>query len=223
MFERLEGAEKSIEAPEIIEQLNGGLSGLDPSVVKALERIMPNGRYEILLQRVQPTLVKPGEKGDYFSGEQSVLEVAVLPDGLYDGPHSPETEYYRLPTRMMKESNGISDRGLFEFLIPTFPHDRLNVERLAEYQRVLSKGAEPTAIAISVLDGWEPFMSVGVEDNLEITSHLCVAHYLIDGHHKAYAAAVSGKPITLISFLAVEHSVSSEEDISELLKKLSEE
>jgi hypothetical protein len=55
---------------------------------------------------------------------------------------------------------------------------------------------------------------------LSSTSHWCLAHYLIDGHHKVYAAAQENKPLTLISFLAVDQGVSSEEEIDELVSVL---
>lgn len=66
----------------------------------------------------------------------------------------------------------------------------------------------PTAVRISILDVKSP---VDWEGDKVITSHWCLVHYLIDGHHKAYAAAKNGKPLTLVSFLAVNQGVSSEE------------
>ena len=66
-FSRLEGSNKAVEAEDVVDQLNNGMARLDLSMVDALKKIMPDGRYEILLQRIHPKLIRPGEKGDYFS------------------------------------------------------------------------------------------------------------------------------------------------------------
>jgi hypothetical protein len=208
-FERLEGANQSINAPDAIEKLNSGLGSLDPSVVKALSCIIPDGVYGVLFQRVYPTLVQPGAKDDYFGKEQVALW-GIEP--FWGMPHFPKTEYYRLMTKTIKK-----DCGLFEFLVPTFPHNWLNEQRLADYRTDLNKGVQPTSVAISVLDVKGP---ADWDGEPEVTSHWCLAQYLIDGHHKVYAASRSNRPLTLISFLALEQGVSSKQEINELLEIL---
>ncbi len=210
-FERMEGANQSVNADEVIDKLNGGLTHLDPSVVNALTQIIPDGRYKILLQLVQPHLVKPGEKSDYFAGEQVALWGI---DGFWGMPHSPKTEYYRLKTKQMTDG-----RGLFEFLVPTFPHNWLDQNRLSEYLTALQDDARPTAVALSILDIKSP---ADWEEGVPITSHWCLAHYLIDGHHKVYAAAMENKPLTLVSFLAINQGVSSEGQIDNLMAVLTD-
>ena len=133
-------------------------------------------------------------------------------DGFWGMPHFPKTEYYRLRTMVM---NG--DRGLFEFLIPMFPQSWLDSKRLTEYDTAYSNNEMPTAVSISILDVKSP---ADGEDDKVISSHWCLAHYIIDGHHKVFAAANSGKPLTLVSFLAINQGVSSEEEITELLSSL---
>lgn len=110
-----------------------------------------------------------------------------------------------------------NERGLFEFLVPMFPHNWLDQRRLAEYAVSYSRDVMPTAVSISVFDVKEP---ATCERGKEITTHWCLAHYLIDGHHKVYAAAQENKPLTLVSFLAVDQGVSSEEEINELVPAL---
>lgn len=210
-FERLEGANKSVNAEAIIDALNKGVKNLEPSIVQALALIVPDGKYKLLLQVVRPHLVKPGEKADYFTDEQVALWGV---DGFWGMPHFPKTEYYRLQTKKIKEG-----RGLFEFLVPMFPHNWLESKRLAEYETAYDNNEMPSAVSISILDVKSPADWDGEKD---ITSHCCLAHYLIDGHHKVYAAAKTGKPLTLISFLAVSQGVSSEQEITELLGTLNE-
>jgi hypothetical protein len=180
-FARLEGANQSINIDEVVEQLNVGVSSLDQDLVEAIQKIMPNGKYNVLLTRIIPKLVRPTDPQDYFSKEQIDLWGV---DGFWGLPHYPKTEYYRLSTRLLK------DRGaLYEFLIPTFPHTWLDQERLGSYTSNLQSGGEPTGIALTVLDVKQPAVSHGEP---AITSHWCLAHYLLDGHHKVSRRA---KPV----------------------------
>jgi hypothetical protein len=210
-FERLEGANQSVDVEAIIDNLNTGITKLGPPVVPALASIVPDGKYKVLLQEIHPYLVKPGESADYFANEQIALWGI---DGFWGMPHFPKTEYYRLQTQTMTDS-----RGLFEFLVPMFPHNWLDQKRLTEYKVFYGKNVMPTAVSISVLDVKQPAMWTGGQD---ITSHWCLAHYLIDGHHKVYAAVKENKPLTLVSFLSVDQGVSSEAEINELVAMLND-
>lgn len=53
-----------------------------------------------------------------------------------------------------------------------------------------------------------------------VTEHWCLAHYLLDGHHKTFAASEVGKPITLLSFLSLDESLATEESIGTLINHL---
>ncbi|MBE9002065.1 hypothetical protein IQ274_28640 [Nostoc sp. LEGE 12447] len=88
---------------------------------------------------------------------------------------------------------------------------------MVHYQDEIAHGGQPTAFAVSVLDVKQPAVW---EDNPEITEHWCLAHYLLDGHHKIYAAAQTNKPLNLVSFLAVDESLASEEEIKSALTYL---
>jgi hypothetical protein len=210
-FERLEGANQSVDVEAIVGNLNRGITELGPPVIPALALIVPDGTYKVLLQEIHPYLVKPGESADYFANEQVSLWGI---DGFWGMPHFPKTEYYRLRTQTLTDS-----RGLFEFLVPMFPHNWLDQKQLTEYKVSYGKNVMPTAVSISVLDVKQPAMWTEGEN---ITSHWCLAHYLIDGHHKVYAAAQENKPLTLISFLSLDQGVSSEEEINELVATLND-
>lgn len=206
LFERLEGANQSINVDNVVDQLNTGLTKLDPFVVDALKQVMPNGKYHVLLSQGCPTIIRPGQEGDYFSKEQVDLWGT---DCFWCMPHSPKTEYYRLQTATLSHQ-----RCLFEFLVPMFPHDWLDKDRVAQYREMASQGQMPSAVTLSVLDVKGP---ANWEGEKAIISHWCLAHYLLDGHHKVYAAAATGKPLTFVSFLAVEKGISSEEEIIDMM------
>ena len=91
---------------------------------------------------------------------------------------------------------------------------------MAEYffKAKIGNGVKPTAIAISILDIKQP---ADWNDGIISSSHWCLAHYLLDGHHKIFAASKTGEPMTLLSFLALGEGVSSSEQNYELLEKLS--
>jgi len=208
-FERMEGANQSINPEEIVSTLNEGVKSLDKDLLISLEKIIPDGKYIVLLEKACPNLTKAGSGNDYFSNEQVALWGV---DGFWGMPHFPKTEYYRLASSQFKKG-----AGFYEFLVPTFPHSWLNNETVEQYRELIRVGNEPTMVGLSVLDVKEP---ADWEDEKDITSHYCMAHYLVDGHHKAYAAALENKPLTLISFLALEQGVSSEDDISELISSM---
>lgn len=208
-FERLDGANQSVHVDKLVDALNNGVAKLDSWLIEDLKNIIPDGKYVVLLSQIQPRLCTPLSSEDYFSNEQLNLWGV---DGFWGLPHTPKTEYYRLNTKELDE-----EKGLFEFLIPTFPHNWLKEERVNEYKTILAQDNQPTVVSLSILDVKQPAFWNG---DPKITSHWCLAHYLLDGHHKAYASAVSEKPITMISFIATDQGISSADDVNWLLKNV---
>ncbi len=205
-FERMNGANQSVPVEKLVGSLNTGIGKLDDGIIDSLKTIIPDGKYLVSLSQIQPQLSAPLSDQDYFSHEQVDLWGI---DGFWGLPHNPKTEYYRLNSKVLKEQ-----RGFFEFLIPTFPHTWLKQGRVEEYKNSISKGNQPTVVSLSILDVKQP---ADWDGDPKITSHWCFAHYLLDGHHKAYASAVTGKPITMISFIALDQGISSAEDVNWLL------
>lgn len=205
LFERLEGANRSISATNIAERLNSGLGITDPAFTAALSQILPTGSYRINFPTVTPHLVSPGNPDDYFTKEQVDLWGIEPFWGL---PHHPRVAYYRARSLDLGEQ-----RQLFEFVIPMFASTWLDPKRLEHYENEIAKGIKPTAFVLSVLDVKAPAVWYGDSDPL-ITEHWCLAHYLLDGHHKMFTAAQQEAPLNLVSFLAVEESLASEEQIN---------
>ena len=205
-FERLEGASQSVSPAEVSGSLSEGLKDVDNSLLDKIKLILPKGEYIASLLEVSPCKVSLGSRSDYFSTEQVELWGT---DGFWNLSHHPKIEYYRSST---KDFGG--GRRLFEFIVPMFPQNWLKAEEVGRYESLISSGQQPTALALSVLDVKQP---ANWQEGIEVVEHWCLAHYLLDGHHKMFAASVVGKPITMLSFLAVNESVATEENMNTLL------
>lgn len=208
-FERLEGANQKISPTEVSETLRNGVQSLDSSLLDKIKLILPVGDYAAMLLNVTPRKVSLGTDNDYFTNEQEKLWGI---DGFWGLPHYPKIEYYRTRT---EKFDGY--KQLFEFIVPMFPAGWLGVDAVREYELQISDGRKPTALALSVLEVKQPATWEDETDDAKITEHWCLTHYLLDGHHKVYAASKVAKPITMLSFLAVKQSIATEEDIVTLL------
>jgi hypothetical protein len=209
IFERLEGANSKVSPETLQEQLRTGISTISPSILDAAITVLPIGDYKALFLSCRPQLILPSKAGDYFFEEQ--LELWGV-DPFWGVPHYAKNEYYR--TEVLKVSKHV---GLFEFIVPMFPRRYLDLPTIESYGPLFNRQLLPTALAVSVLDVKQP---ADWEGNPEIQEHWCLAHYLLDGHHKMAAAAALGQPISLLSFLAVKGGVSSFEEIDQLISAL---
>lgn len=209
-FERLGGANQKVSAEKLNAELKVGISWIEKNLLDEVSLIIPNDEYIVSLLEIKPNLVKLGSWNDYFANEEVDLWGI---DSFWGLPHNPKIQYYR-GTSSKVESNGI-----YEFIVPMFPQGWLDSDTVNEYLSSISLGNKPTAIALSILDVKEP--ADGYE-NKEITKHWCLTHYLIDGHHKIYAANESNESITLLSFLAVKQGISDSEDIEYLFSHFEE-
>lgn len=203
-FQRLDGANKSLDAQSFQEELSQGISEFTDAHASILAELLPNGEYEASLQFRVPRLVTPGTTADYYYEEQ----VALWGTDKATGPHDPRTRYYRGSDQPLG-----GGAHLFEFFLPMFPEDRLDMSRVEEFENLMREGRLPTALAISVLDVKQPADWVG---DPEVTSHWCLAHYIIDGHHKVFAAARTGQPVGVVSALAVGQGLSGPEEHAKL-------
>lgn len=211
VFERREGANDKFSPAEMSNSLMAGVSSIEEALTSASMKALPAGAYKALLLSCIPRLIVPSKKGDYFFEEQIQLWGV---DPFWGVPHYAKNEYYRTET-----ANIANGRAFFEFIVPMFPKRYLHEETIESYKNILKGRSVPTALAVSILDVKQP---ANWEGDPEITSHWCLAHYLLDGHHKMYAAAEAGKPITLLSFLAVEKGISTADQIAEVLTVLAQ-
>lgn len=171
--------------------------------------MLPNANYRATLLKISAQLVRPGENNDDFVKEQ--IELWGV-DRFWNLAHDPRSEYYRTDARPLGDR-----RELFEFLVPLVPTNWLDADTVTKYEERIADGEQPTALAIATLDVKQP---ADWEGDPAITEHWCLAHYMLDGHHKTLAAARVGRPITLLSFLAVDESIASHEDFEFALAAL---
>jgi hypothetical protein len=194
LFARGGGADRHVPPDQLTDRLRAGLDRIEPDVVAAFASILTAGDYLPVLMDVTPRLAEPGGPDDYFSHEQ--IATWSLEDDLDGAPNHPGTPYYRLDG---PELNMFTPRQvLFEFLVPFFPPGRNDPATVAAY---LEADGHPTAVALTVVDAawsWNEAPSLDAQ-------HWALTHFLLDGHHKAEAAARAGRPLRLLSLLALDH------------------
>ncbi len=205
VFQRLEGANRTLSMDRLTERLDLGLDRVDPAIVEAVASLLPEGEYLPLLLEIHPRLVFPGDEDDYFSNEQ-VATWGI--DGFWGIPENPRVPYYRTATRVVAD-----DERLFEFVVPMVPPSWNSKERVDFYADRLQLGPEPTCLALGVLDTRQQAVWDTPEGGLV---HWGLAHYLLDGHHKIEAAAKGDQAIRLLSLVTVDRSLAQERDMGRL-------
>ena len=189
------------------DRINAGLRAIDDEIIAALSHLLPGGDYIAALLEVAPVSVKLGSSKDYFANETKIAWERDDPGAL---DHYPKIEYYRTEVVPMAEGE-----SLFEFVIPLFGAPKL--ETVCAHAEKLTRGVRPTAVAIGVLDAKAPAIR---DVDHGIGAHWCLAHYLLDGHHKMYAAAILAKPITMLSLISLTVSGIRTESVDALVDSL---
>jgi hypothetical protein len=209
-FNRLMDSKEVWEPKQQIDKLNIGFSSVFDEEVDVFMKLMPNGIYEVLLLSVAPKFTEAGQVEDYFVKDQPALWGS---DGYNGVPYSSQIPYYRGRDIAIGD-----DRKLFEFFIPLSSPECLDQNRVDFYKEQILMGYKPSSLSLTVLDIKTP--AVWPDDDMkpEFTSHWCLAHYILDGHHKMKAASDLNSEITLLSFLATEQGLSSAKDINKLIQ-----
>ena len=212
-FNRLENSlNKSIIPDDLIGDLNRGLTKVDIDIAKNFAELLPNDTYEIVLLEILPELVFPNGDKDYF-----IDEIEKTWGNVNEGKSQTNTEYYRGQDQPITKED-----KLFEFVVPLYPSSQLDEVRIKYYEEAIAHGARPTALALSVLDvkGPSDYPIISGKTVSEDSTHWCIAHYLIDGHHKIHAAYRQRKSITLLSYLSRK---ASWQQIDELMNHICQE
>ncbi|MFD3533197.1 hypothetical protein [Streptomyces sp. NPDC058664] len=201
LFRRLETGREKLSLDGMRERLAGALTDPDDGgVLDAFGALLPEGEYLPMLLRVEPRAVVPGRDGDYF-GDEQVATWGL--DRFWGLPENPRTPYYRT-----FEAEVDAAAHLYEFVVPMVPPTWNERGRVEEYAELMRRGTVPTAVAVSTLDVCEPAVGPG-DDHYR---HWGLTHFLLDGHHKLEAAAASGRPVRLLSLLALGEGLAGPED-----------
>jgi hypothetical protein len=202
-FERLDGAKRmSFEQTRFVEDLNEGLGSITDSQIATTKAILPVGAYQAVLLKVNPTFAVSGEKSDYFSNE-------LLRD-WQKKEYSHNTQYYRGDTIKL-----VGKKNVYEFIVPLYDVSRLNSERTAFYKKNILSGKQPTCLAIGhFVYRWNMTYRPQREEDIQkdgeghyliaVPEHICFSNYLLDGHHKIWAASQLRKPITVLSYIYID-------------------
>lgn len=213
LFERKEGARfgsdsaqsETLAARELLAALEQPLDAVDDELVETFAQVLPEGEYLPLLLEVEPELVAPNDRRDYFSHEQ----VATWGVNSFWGlPENPRSFYYRT-----FETKVESDEHLYEFVVPMVPPSWNDRERVKHYRDLMDRGVTPTAIALSTLDMCQPAMD---DDSTDYYGHWGLSHFLLDGHHKLEAAARSGAKVQLLALVSLDNSLALPEHVARL-------
>jgi hypothetical protein len=168
--------EKPPLSPQVLaETLKNGIQKISEPIVETVSRILPSGEYAVGLITLYPIFDRPGRGKYSFVGYGHV-----------------NTAFYQCGQKQI-DQNGILEQAI----VPLFSTKTLNKNTVKNYEKQITEGMVPTALAITIAEG-KHFMSGSGYDAPDAIS---LMHFLIDGHHKIYAASQLNKPITLLSFL----------------------
>jgi hypothetical protein len=229
MFERK--ASNILSPTAVSDRLASGARLLEDDIVNAAGSLLPTGDYAVLSATIKPSLTGPCQPDDYFSHES--LDLFGMPS--YEGvPHSPRTPYWRAGSSVLPPGTGgrqtfmgsrlrpANPQHFFHFVIPLEPPQHLDRERVAHYEAQFEAGAQPAALGVSVLDVRAPAVKPWDKDEATYVHgyHWCLATYLLDGHHKVAAAALSGRAVRILMFIARDASVASAQDVDTVTRLL---
>ncbi len=231
VFERKKS--NSLSPTLVGERLRSGAGLMDDDLLTTAGSLLPPGDYAVAAFGIEPSLTAPCQPDDYFSHES--LDLFGMPS--YEGvPDNPRTPYWRAGSRVLPPETGAwpavdgprprptNPKRFFHFVVPMSPPHHLELDRIEHYQREIEAGATPAALGVSVLDVRAPAVTPWDKDEktYEYAEHWCLATYLLDGHHKVEAAARSHSAVRLLTFVARDASVASEQDIDAVVQMLAD-
>jgi len=229
MFERKQS--NFLSPTALAERLAAGVDLLEDDLLETAGELLPTGDYAVVDFNIEPSLTGPCQPDDYFSHES--LDLFGMPS--YEGvPDNPRTPYWRAGSRVLPRESGAwpgregprprptNPKQFFHFVIPLEPPHHLDPDRVEHYQHQMESGTVPAALGVSVLDVRAPAVTPSDKDEktYQYAEHWCLATYLLDGHHKVEAAARSKRPVRLLTFLARDASVASEQDVDAVVRLL---
>lgn len=188
LFERLPNDPKvtSLAGQQLAEQLGQGVTHLTSETIELSQQLIPNGDYYVLLSKINPFLRIPiySKREPYFTEDFFEEPYYLIQSKLKPWKNEPTTFY-----------------GFKHFVVPLQKIDTLDKERVEYWKQQLNKGVEPTVLTVGLWDHkYFPF-TTQYTDEIDIYDNDMLSEYILDGHHKLYAAALESKPLTLLSYI----------------------
>jgi hypothetical protein len=105
-------------------------------------------------------------------------------------------------------------RAFYEFVVPAISLEHLRPSTVHRYRA--APGNVGTALAVSIFDVKGPAF---FDDTaaLDIREHRTLTHYLLDGNHKLHAASIASRAASVLSFITIQNSVATREEIADLV------
>ena len=172
---------------DISQELRIGLKEINADIVSSFAGLLETDEYVVnLLQFIpefkDPNLTEKQKRAyDYITGDYG----KVL------------TEFF-MGRRWDFDENG----SIGEIVLPLTSTKKLDQKTVMFYKEKLRNGHIPTAVAYSYVESRHP----AAFGSGKLPDFGCLTHFMLDGHHKMFAAAELKKPISLLSFLSKKRS-----------------
>lgn len=176
VYEHLQSAQPLISPEKLSQLLQDGIQEVFPELIATVALLLPTSEYLIGLFEITPQMVIP-KPWDYWK---------------YLGYGSVKFPYY-LGRKYQLDANGY----VSEAIVPLFHANTLEPGVWRAYQEQILAGTQPTALAYSIIEG----RHTQAGEAYKAPDEWSVMHFLVDGHHKMFAAMQAQAPITLLSFL----------------------
>ncbi len=220
VFRKLTSPVERVNDPEAVALL-GELDDLPPGrVLRRLARVLAPGTYHPLVLEAPVRRIEPGTTEDYFATDVARL---FPPGANSQEASSPGTPYYRLGSSDVLERTDM-DGGHYRALVtaiivPLHDPATLDRARIDYWRHQHERGAQLTALAVSVIDDQAPACGVRPGPSpYPYAEQLLFTSCLLDGHHRMQAAAELGVPVRILSLLSQENSLTTaDEDVVAML------
>lgn len=220
VFRKLKSAENRISDAEAVELLGQLDTMPSDAVLLRLARILKPGSYHPAITEGTIRRIEPGAKDDYFAND--VVRLFGLEPPECKEPSGPKTPYYRIGSdRALKRTgrtSGPHQALVTAVIMPLQDPASLNRDRIEYWKQQHAAGKRLTALAVSVIDAQAPAMDPE-DQTYEYEEQFLFTNCLLDGHHRAQAAAELGVPLRILSLLTKDFSLVKED--SEIISVLS--
>jgi hypothetical protein len=184
-FSLVDGPARPCTPADLSKRLGSGLDRVDRPLLDLVTLLLPKGRYTVGLLRAIPF-----QRGD---NEWHWFESRAIQREVWRT--MPAESSLEVPS---EHTSGHVERYVeTEDILPHIPLALVDWDRVSRYRHAIRDGARPTAMVLSMGEIRHP---QGERTEVRLT------HFVIDGHHKLLAAAQTGRPLTLLSFFAHDHS-----------------